>query len=544
MRQSLPSHVPRPSLGTGLRHEPLRTRVRRHPWLTLAGAALLLLIAAAYAVAFLVDEPIRREMERRLNASLKGYTVTVGAADFHPFGFSLDLENLSVVQDAAPEPPVAKIAEIEASVQWRALLSGAVVADMAIVRPVVHLLRTQAEKETADKVPLDERGWQDAVQEIYPLEINEFRIVDGDVTYVDPKHKPVRVQNLDFTAENIRNVRSAEGTYPSPIDMRARMDKAQLDARGAADFLAAPHPTMRIDHLSLEDLDIGRLKPLLLEVGVEARKGTFDLEGRVEYAATRTVVDLKRIALRQAAIDYRQSGPQKVDLIEEGVELATTPEKQPETLVKVDQIRISDSEIGLINAGADPEYRLFLSNVDLTIDDFTNAKDAKHGRAELRGRFMDSGPTHMVARFQPAAEQADFDIDLKIQQTDVTKLNDLWRAYGNFDVAGGHFSLFSEIRVHEGRVDGYVKPLFVDLDIYDAQQEAGDNIFQKAYEGVVGGVATLLQNRPRDQVATQTDLSGPVKDPRTSTLQIILGLIRNAFFDAILPGLEEGRGSS
>jgi hypothetical protein len=60
----------------------------------------------------------------------------------------------------------------------------------------------------------------------------------------------------------------------------------------------------------------------------------------------------------------------------------------------------------------------------------------------------------------------------------------------------------------------------------------------KVYEGIVGGVATVLKNRPRRGVATETRLSGRLDDPRTSTWQALAGLVQNAFFEAILPGLE------
>jgi len=54
----------------------------------------------------------------------------------------------------------------------------------------------------------------------------------------------------------------------------------------------------------------------------------------------------------------------------------------------------------------------------------------------------------------------------------------------------------------------------------------------------VGAMTELLKNRPRQQVATQTDISGPLEDPRTNIGQIIVNLVRNAFFKAILPGFE------
>jgi hypothetical protein len=119
-------------------------------------------------------------------------------------------------------------------------------------------------------------------------------------------------------------------------------------------------------------------------------------------------------------------------------------------------------------------------------------------------------------------------------------MNDLWRAYGKFDVERGWFSLYSELTVANGRVDGYVKPIFVDLDVLDSSKETG--VGKKIYEGIVGGVATLLRNQPRDQVATETRLSGPLENPRTSPWQIAGNLVQNAFFKAILPGFERYRG--
>jgi hypothetical protein len=55
----------------------------------------------------------------------------------------------------------------------------------------------------------------------------------------------------------------------------------------------------------------------------------------------------------------------------------------------------------------------------------------------------------------------------------------------------------------------------------------------------VGGVANLLENRERKEVATQADISGPVDNPGSSTWQVIGRLIQNAFFRAILPGFDQ-----
>lgn len=113
-------------------------------------------------------------------------------------------------------------------------------------------------------------------------------------------------------------------------------------------------------------------------------------------------------------------------------------------------------------------------------------------------------------------------------------------AYGNFDVTAGLFSLYSELRVKNGRVEGYIKPRFKDMKVYDARQDKEKNLFHKLYEGLVGGVAKLLENQPREEVATRTELSGVLKNPQNSTGQTVINLVKNTFFKAFLPGFGKG----
>ena len=73
----------------------VRTIPRR--WLVV-GAAVGMVLLIAYALAFLIDEPLRRYTEAKMNRALKGYTVHLKKLDFHPVGFSLDLQDVLVVQ--------------------------------------------------------------------------------------------------------------------------------------------------------------------------------------------------------------------------------------------------------------------------------------------------------------------------------------------------------------------------------------------------------------------------------------------------------------
>ena len=90
----------------------------------------------------------------------------------------------------------------------------------------------------------------------------------------------------------------------------------------------------------------------------------------------------------------------------------------------------------------------------------------------------------------------------------------------------------------DDRISGYIKPFFKDLKVYDRRKDRKKGIFHQVYELLIGWVAKLLENRPREQVATKADISGPLEKPHASNWQVVLGLIRNAFFKAILPTFE------
>jgi hypothetical protein len=80
---------------------------------------------------------------------------------------------------------------LEASIQWDELVRGHVVADFLISRPRVYVNLMQLRQEKADRVPISKKGWQDALQNIYPFQINRLEIADGDFTYIDTDpHRP------------------------------------------------------------------------------------------------------------------------------------------------------------------------------------------------------------------------------------------------------------------------------------------------------------------------------------------------------------------
>src|SRR5690606_27368453 len=131
----------------------------------------------------------------------------------------------------------------------------------------------------------------------------------------------------------------------------------------------------------------------------------------------------------------------------------------------------------------------------------------------------------------------DFDLAIEIHAAQLPDMNDLLESYGNFQVRRGTFSFFSEITIEEGHIIGYMRPLSGDVDVAVVHDEE-DGFTDWIYDTAVGAASAILENMPRDEVATDVDLAGPLNDPEMSTWKIIRGLLRNAFFEAILPGFE------
>jgi Domain of Unknown Function (DUF748) len=520
----------------------MRRPKRAWPWLTGLGAIVVIVVLS---VGYFVDEPIRRRMERELNAQLEGYSVRVGAADFHLIGFGLDLEDLVIVQDANPDPPVARIPRFGAGVQWRQLLRARLVADVVVDRPKIRLNRQQEEHEAKDAVPVEERGWQEAVEATYPLKINEFKVADGDVTYVESGFRPLRLTEVNVRAGNIRNVRSAKHVYPSDLHVDAKIfDSATLVVDGRADFLAVPHAGVKT-RFDLSRLPLDYLEPIARRYHASLHKGVLSARGEVEYAPGIEIVELEDATLRGADIEYLHRGAARDEqnAVKVAAAVKDVAAADPHLQTRAQRVRITDSRFAYREETVTPPYRVFFDVDELLVEQFSNQAEDPPAFLTIKGRFMGSGPTRVWADFRPGAVPPEFDVRMRIEDTDLRTLNDVFRAHGGFDVADGRFALFSEIAVKQGRIDGYVKPFFVDMDVYDAQQDESKGLARKAYEGIVGGVAELLTNRPRDEVATRTDLSGPLEDPKTSTLDVVLNLVRNAFFKAILPGFERRRGN-
>lgn len=521
------------------RSRPGRGHVR--VWIVVA-VPVAIIVLLAYVLAFLMDEPLRRYTEAKMNLALKGYTIRVGALDLHPHNLSVDLKGLTITQSAHPDPPVMDIPHVHASVHWRALIHGRVVGDMFLDQPKVHVNLVQLRKEIADPTPIKERGWQEALEAVYPLKVNHVRVREGDITYQDQgPFKPLSLRNVNVVATNIRNVRSGDRVYPSEFQVSATVfDSGHVRAGGQADFLAEPNPTFTGD-ARFERVALDYFKPVTNRYNVSVDKGLLSASGQFEFGSESRRIELTEATVDGVNVDYihmPQTAAVEQARVSGAVKAAEAASNAPDLLLKIGRLHVSKGTFGYVNKATTPSYRVFVSDADVTLTNLTNQKMEGKGAAKVEGKFMGSGTA--VVDLQSRAETSGPALEASVRITDVNlpTMNDLLRAYGKFDVASGQFAFYSQLAVQHGAITGYVKPIFKDIAVSAPEQDRDKGVGHKMYEKVVGAMAKLLKNRSREEVATRAEVSGRLDDPKVRPVDVIVHLIQNAFFKAILPGLE------
>ena len=296
---------------------------RRSRWrwpLVVAASCLVLLFAATY----FGDEPVRRAMEAKMNGKLKGYTASIGHAHLSLFGLSVTLRNVSVAQQANPDPPVISVPHLKASVQWKELLTLHLVADFLFDRPRLNVNRPQLLKEVADAVPVKRArlaggGGVDLPAEDQPPSDRGRRTSRTSTTR---RREPLRVTHLDVRATNIRNIHSKAHVYPSPVEATGvilgtgqglRPGTRELP-RGA--FSRRPRPVR--PERRPRSRRSGRSSPGPTSI---VKGGIVSTSGEIESAPGIQLVHVHDLAVRKVTIDYIHTAgtaPEEKERVESG----------------------------------------------------------------------------------------------------------------------------------------------------------------------------------------------------------------------------------
>jgi len=521
---------------------------RRHRVLFWMGGFCGCLITALFIASFFFDDIIRIRTQAAMNRKLSGYHVALDHAHLQLVGGILTLKGLRIIQLAHPHPPVADIMMLRFHIQLKELFSRRLVADVRLHRPRIHIDQTQFVSEKNSKVPLRQKGWQDALEAAYPFKINRIAIDDGDVVYIqDTVNPPLHLAGLSFTADNIRNIHAPDNDYPSRFHASLVIfETGRATVDGHANFLEEPFPGARA-HYAITNVPLSAFGPEIRQINITVNGGRLGSDGVLEYSPKVTRVEVNNASIASVGVGYFHSPATQKREAERLKETGRQIEKQnnrPAVDITVREFDFNHSDFSYTDKTGNPNYTLFVSHTDLKLKNLSNHRQQKPADVLLHGKFMGSGDCDISGNFLAARNGPASNLKIAVQGTDLPSLNDLFRSFGRFDVAAGKLSVYSEVAIKDGDINGYVKPMFANLEVYNYQKDKTSPITHQAKELLIGGASHLFKSHRTSQIASDIDLKGKLTSPNVDTWQALGQVMRNAFIEAILPGFDRAVASN
>lgn len=205
----------------------------------------------------------------------------------------------------------------------------------------------------------------------------------------------------------------------------------------------------------------------------------------------------------------------------------------------INSLKIENGELHYIDRYSSPALDIVMDGIKATANNLSNviSKDTLlPAKISATGNSYD-GTFALNINLDLLNEYPTFDLNAEMKDLDLTRVNDFLRAYGNFDVAKGVFSVYTEFAAKNGKYNGYVKPLLTDLDVVQWNKEEG-SVPQIIWESIVAGVAAILKNQKKDQLATKLNIEGDFVDAKISILKAIKYVLVNAYIEALKPNLD------
>lgn len=208
--------------------------------------------------------------------------------------------------------------------------------------------------------------------------------------------------------------------------------------------------------------------------------------------------------------------------------------------LRVNRVEVKESRIHYVDKTASPAIDVSMTETYILAQNLTNADHAENSLPSTIKATANAyeGQLEFNMKLNALAKQPKFDMDARLQNTNMVLLNDFFQAYGNFDINKGSFGLYTEFAAKDGGFTGYVKPIIKELDVR-GPEDNNDTFLRKLWESVVGAVGVVFENRRYDQVATKVPIKGKFDNPDINTWEAVWELVRNAFIQALMPQIDQ-----
>jgi hypothetical protein len=246
---------------------------KRNKYLLILGIVVVVVIGARLAL-----EPILLDYANDKIMALQSYDGHIDDLDLALLRGGYDIKGIEIVKTGSGQPmPFFKGDRIEATIEWRSLLRGQLVAEGDLYRPQVNLV--QAENEQQSQLG-KEVNWVDQFKELFPFRFNTVRVHDGTLTFRAPgiqTKDALIARRINGTLSNLTNVAdSVKETFAGFQFDASVLDGGSAKVDGSIDPLAIK-PTFDMN-LSVKNVQLPQVNPWLTRfIKADAESGEFEL---------------------------------------------------------------------------------------------------------------------------------------------------------------------------------------------------------------------------------------------------------------------------
>ena len=326
-------------------------------------------------------------------------------------------------------------------------------------------------------------------------------------------------------------------------------------------------PYLMKDYLNRRMDRMGNYHGQVADVGLSLWRGAYTIDGLdVEkvsgklpvplFAAAHTDISLSwdalahgrirgKVVFERAALNFVDGKSDAEQQVGKGVNWRVQLQKL--VPMQLDEVTVHHSMVTFHNFVSQPPVDLKMTDVEGTVRNLSNA-DRRQGRRvatmQASAKVLGTAPLETSASFDPLEKRGDFKLNLRITGIQLTRLNDLARAYAKLDFAGGNGDFVMQLEARDGLLQGYAKPLLHGVEIFSWKQDVEQehqNPLRVAWQALAQVVTSLFKNHEKDQFATRIPISGRIDDKHLGAWDAIIGVLRNAFVKAYTPQLEHLR---
>ena len=208
--------------------------------------------------------------------------------------------------------------------------------------------------------------------------------------------------------------------------------------------------------------------------------------------------------------------------------------------IELESLQLTNSEVHLINRDFKVPVDVVMDRIDVRAKNIKNTDDNKDllpSTVDASARLQKSGQIEADAKINLLSRIPAFQAKAKLDELDITSLNDFFLGYGPFTFHKGRLSIYAEVSTKENRVKGYVKPFFEHLEVM-GDKEHFDSTKQFFNEAGLALANLILRSSKKKTVATKIEFEGASNAPDIDKWDAFWGAMKNGFVEAMKKQLD------